>query len=202
VGKNLFSIGAIKVDQKDLITRNEDVLELKVCVKETCLVESPEQKAGRSDGFSLERKDFPGGAGANFLKITNQVLGQRDFQGEKIGPIKERRYISMNGAQRLNRRDAGRTNLFKEGQLPKRPRSEKKEIPREAPEEASVRVAANDHPFIRPKRDAGMRSSSLKVFRGRLLLFEEGLHVFDSLPKEEVLIVVFDKEMNSALSDE
>jgi hypothetical protein len=52
-GKDLSPIRAIEIDEEKLISCHEDVLELKVSVKEPCLVKVSKENPSGSDGFSF-----------------------------------------------------------------------------------------------------------------------------------------------------
>jgi hypothetical protein len=101
-----------------LIACKEEVLKLKVSMKEARSVKLSEEKAGGSGDLSLEGKGFPKGMGAHFQQIVNEVLRRRDLQGKKVGPVEKRKYGSMNSANRLDRWDTTRSNLFSQRHFP------------------------------------------------------------------------------------
>ena len=81
-------------------------------MKETRSMKLSQEETCGPDRFSLKEEVFNGGGWPNAFKVLNQIGGMRDFQGEKIGPIKLEKGVMVDGTDGLDGRDSGRSDLF------------------------------------------------------------------------------------------
>ncbi len=72
--QHLLLIGMIKIDEKELFSRHQDILELEIPMKETRFMKLMNEQTGRTDGSSLMEKSFTGRVRPNLLEVLNQIL--------------------------------------------------------------------------------------------------------------------------------
>jgi hypothetical protein len=115
-------IGAIKINKEKLVSSYENVFELKVTVKKTCLVKLADKKTGRSNRFSLQGKGFGRGHRNCFLKKLNQIYGTWDFYRKKISLIEGKENAMMDGTEGGDRGNATGPDLLRQSEFLERSR--------------------------------------------------------------------------------
>jgi hypothetical protein len=124
--KRGLSIGAVKIDEKGLTCDHQDIFELEVAMKKTRVMKSPEKEADVADRSSFGRKVI-GETRLSFLEIFNEIQCLGNLYGKKVSPIEEGRDRLADSPYRLDGRNPGGSDLLRQGELPKGPRSEEKE---------------------------------------------------------------------------
>ena len=110
--KDRLSIGAIKINQEKLVSCDQNVLKLKVAMKEAGLVKLSDKKAERSNHFSLRGNVFTGRRGFDFVEILNQIHSTWDFHREKISPVEWKEDAMVDGADGRDCRNSARSDFF------------------------------------------------------------------------------------------
>ena len=111
-GKGWLSVRAVKIDQEGLFSSHQNVLKLKVGMEKTSLVKLSNQKADRSNRFSLRRNTFNGKRRCHFVQILNQIHSVGYFDGKKISLIEWKKDRMVDGADGGNRRNSAGPDFF------------------------------------------------------------------------------------------
>lgn len=127
-GERCLSVGSVEIEDEHPILSDQKIFQLKISVVEAVLMELAEEKTCGPNRFPFPEEILSRRLPSNLIKILDQVFGLRNFNREKEGSIKWPGYHLMNGSNRLNRRDPGRSDIFGQHELSDGSRSTKKEV--------------------------------------------------------------------------
>lgn len=74
-GEGSLAVRSVKIDDKNLISKNQKVFQLEIPVVEPLFMELPEKNACVSDRVSFVEEFFRRNSGFHLIKILDQVFG-------------------------------------------------------------------------------------------------------------------------------